>query len=89
MEPGFKAGQRVKIITLIDGFGRKEPRMQAWVDRTGEVVAGYYASFNEVWEKTLRPMDTYCYDVRLDGDGETVRGIPEAGLAVLPFSAKD
>ena len=78
--PKYAAGQRVKIITLIDGFGRPDPRVKEWVGKTGEVVKSYYVSGDEVWEKTLKFLDTYCYDIRLDDDDETVRGIPEAGL---------
>ena len=85
-EPRFPEGSRVRIIELIDGFGRKDPRVADWVGRTGEVVRCYYASFSEVWEKTLKPQDAYCYDVRLEGSGEIARGIPEAGLeAATPF----
>ncbi len=89
MEPRFQAGDRVRLITLYDGMGRRDPRVEEWIGLTGEVAARYYASFSEVWEKTLKPADTYCYDVRLDGSGETVRGIPEAGLEAAPFSAKE
>ena len=86
MEPKFSEGRRVRIIELIDGFGRKDPRVAEWVGRTGEVVKCYYASFSEVWEKTLKPLDAYCCDVRLDEGGDIARGIPEVGLeAVLPF----
>jgi hypothetical protein len=84
IEPGFSTGQRVKIIELIDGFGRKDPRVTDWVGRTGEVVRSFYASFSEVWEKTLKPLDAWCYDIKLDGSGEIVRAIPEVGLEPLP-----
>jgi len=33
-----------------------------------------------MWEKTLKLEDVYCYDVRLEGDGTIVRGIPEVAL---------
>jgi hypothetical protein len=85
MNPKYSVGDKVKIITLIDGFGRPDPRVKEWVGKTGEVVKSYYVSGDEVWEKTLKLLDTYCYDIRLDGGGEIVRGIPEAGLeAVFP-----
>ncbi|MBN1176136.1 MAG: hypothetical protein JXA51_00505 [Dehalococcoidales bacterium] len=80
MNPKYSEGQKVKIIPLIDGFGRREPRVKEWVGKTGEVAKSYYVSGDEVWEKTLKLLDTYCYDIRLDGDGETVRGIPEVAL---------
>jgi hypothetical protein len=83
MEPKFSEGQKVKIIILIDGFGRQDPRLDGLVGKSGEVVRYYYASFSEVWEKTLRPADVYCYDVRLDGGGGIARGIPEVGLEAL------
>jgi hypothetical protein len=85
-EPGFAEGQQVKIITLIDGFGRPDPRVEDWVGKTGVVVKAYCVSPDEVWEKTLKFEDVYCYDIRLDGDGEIARGIPEVGLepVILP-----
>ena len=79
-EPKYSTGQRVKIINLIDGFGRPDPRVREWIGKTGEVVKSYFVSGDEVWEKTLKFLDTYCYDVRIDDGDEIVRGIPEAGL---------
>jgi hypothetical protein len=84
LEPGYSNGQRVKIIELIDGFGRKDPRVTDWVGLTGEIVKSFYASFSEVWEKTLKPLDAWCYDIKLDGSDEIVRGIPEVGLEAVP-----
>jgi len=86
MNPKYSEGQKVKILPLIDGFGRPDPRVKEWVDKTGEVVKSYYVSGDEVWEKTLKLLDTYCYDIRLDGGGETVRGIPEVALEPRLFS---
>lgn len=83
LEPRFSPGQRVEIIELIDGFGRKDPRVSDWVGKTGEIVRSYYASFSEVWEKTLTPLDVWCYDIKLDGSGEIIRGIPEVGLEAV------
>ena len=80
MDPRYTEGQKVKIIPLIDGFGRQDPRVDEWVGKMGEVVKSYYVSGDEVWEKTLKFLDTYCYDIRLDGGGETIRGIPEVAL---------
>jgi hypothetical protein len=77
--PKYSLGQKVRIIPLIDGFGRPDPRVKEWVGKTGEVVKSYYVSGDEVWEKTLKFENTYCYDIRLDG-GDTVRGIPEVAL---------
>jgi hypothetical protein len=84
LEPRYIVGERVKITELIDGFGRKDPRVTDWVGLTGEVVKSYYASFSEVWEKTLKPLDTWCYDIRLNGSGDAARGIPESGLEPVP-----
>lgn len=81
LEPGYAAGQRVTIIRLIDGFGRPDPRVKEFVGKTGTVVKSYYVSGDEVWEKTLKFLDVFCYDVRLDGGGEIARGIPEVALA--------
>jgi hypothetical protein len=69
-----------EYTTGLDGFGRPDPRVEEWVGKTGEVAKSYYVSGDEVWEKTLKFEDTYCYDILLDGDGATVRGIPEAGI---------
>ncbi len=84
MDPKYSIGQKVKIITLIDGYGRIDPRVTDWVGQTGEIVNLYYISGSEIWEKTLRMVDVYSYDVRLD-DGDIVRGIPEIGLEACPF----
>jgi hypothetical protein len=80
MDARFTEGQKVKIITLIDGFGRRDPRVTEYVGKTGTVVKSYYVSQDEVWEKVLKLVDVYCYDIRLDGDGTVVRGIPEVAL---------
>ena len=80
MNAKFVEGQKVRILKLIDGFGRPDPRMQAYVDRTGVVVGFYYLSADEMWEKTLKLEDVFCYDVRLDGDGAVLPGIPEVAL---------
>ena len=77
MELRFDIGQRVKIVTLIDGYGRPDPRVTEWVGKTGEVVNYYYISGNEIWEKTLKIKDVYSYDISLDDGGDIVRGIPE------------
>ena len=83
MEPKYSEGQKVKIIPLIDGFGRPDPRVKEWVGKTGEVIKSYYISGDEVWEKTLKLEDTYCYDIRLGGDGDVARGIPEICIEVF------
>lgn len=81
--PKFSLRQKVKIITLIDGFGRPDPRVKEYVGRAGEIVKSYYVSQDEVWEKVLKLEDVYCYDVRLNGEGEIARGIPEFGLEAI------
>ena len=83
MDPKFTEGQKVKIIKLIDGFGRPDPRVKEYIGRTGEVAGSYFVSGDEVWEKTLKFEDVFCYDVRLDGGGDMARGIPEVGLEAL------
>jgi ribosomal protein L21E len=40
----YSIGQRVKIITLIDGFGRRDPRVREYVGKTGIIVKAYYVS---------------------------------------------
>jgi hypothetical protein len=79
----YTIGQKVRIIPLIDGFGRPDPRIREWVGKAGEVVKSYYVSGDEVWEKTLKLEDTYCYDIRLDGGGDVARGIPELSIELF------
>jgi len=81
----YAEGQKVKILKLIDGFGRPDPRLQSYIDKTGVVVKYYYISEDEMWEKTLKLEDVYCYEVRLDGDDTIVRGIPEVALEPCAF----
>ncbi len=83
-DPKYSPGQRVRMIPLIDGFGRPDPRVNDLIGKTGEVVKAYYVSRDEVWEKTLKLLDVYCYDIRLD-NGDMARGIPEVGLEARPF----
>jgi hypothetical protein len=82
-EARYSEGQKVRIIKLIDGFGRPDPRVKEYVGKTGEVVGSYFVSGDEVWEKTLKFEDVYCYDIRLDGGGDITRGIPEVGLELI------
>ena len=82
-EPRYNEGQQVRIISLIDGFERPDPRVKEYVGKTGEVINSYYISGDEVWEKTLKFEDVHCYDVRLDGSGDIARGIPEVGLEAI------
>ena len=81
----YAEGQRVKILKLIDGFGRPDPRLESYVGKTGVVVKFYYICENEMYEKTLKLEDVYCYDVRLDRDDTIVRGIPEVALEPCDF----
>jgi hypothetical protein len=76
----YSEGQRVKILKLIDGFGRPDPRLEQYIDKTGTIVKSYCISPDEIWEKMLIVNIVYCYDVRLEGDGTIVRGIPEVAL---------
>jgi hypothetical protein len=80
MIPKFTEGQKVRILKLIDGFGRPDPRLQQYIDKTGTVVKSYCISPDEIWEKMLILNIVYCYDVHLDGDGTIVRGLPEIAL---------
>ena len=88
MDPKYALGQRVKIITLIDGYGRPDPRVTELVGKPGEVIKSYYVSAIEVWEKTLNPFDVYCYDIRLDEGGDIAPAIPETGLEPENLSRK-
>jgi hypothetical protein len=80
LDAKYRLGQKVKITVLIDGYGRPDPRVNAWIGKIGAVVNLYYVSAVESWEKTLNPPDIYCYDIRLDDGGDIARGIPEVGL---------
>jgi len=88
MEAKYTEGQKVKILKLIDGFGRPDPRLQPYIGKTGVVVKFYYLSEDEMWEKTLKLEDVYCYEVRLDGDDTIVRGIPEVALEPHVFKSE-
>ena len=81
--PKYSSGQEVRIINLIDGFGRPDPRVKEIIGKTGAVEKSYFVSGDEVWEKTLKFEDVYCYDVRLEGSGDIARGIPEVGLEAI------
>ena len=85
MTAKYTEGQRVRILKLIDGFGRPDPRLEQYIDETGTVVKSYCISPDEIWEKMLILNIVYCYDVRLEGDGTMVRGIPEIALEPQPF----
>ena len=80
MTAKYNVGQKVKIVTLIDGFGRTDPLIQQHVNETGTVVKSYCISKDEIWEKMLKLEDVDCYDVRLDNDGTILPGIPEVAL---------
>lgn len=82
-EARYSEGQKVRIIKLIDGFGRPDPRVKEYVGKTGEVARSYFVSGDEVWEKTLKFEDVYCYDIRLDGSGDIAGGIPEVGVEAI------
>lgn len=86
IEPKYTDGQKVRIIDLIDGYGRIDPRVKEYVEKTGEVMKSYFVAGDEVWEKTLKIVSVYCYDIRLDGGGDIARGIPEVAVeAQLPM----
>jgi len=82
MTAKYTEGQRVRIVALIDGFGRPDSLIQQHVNETGTVVKSYCISKDEMWEKMLKLQDVDCYDVRLDNDGTILRGIPEVALEI-------
>ena len=84
MTAKYVEGQKVRIVALIDGFGRPDPLIQQYVNKTGTVVKSYCISKDEIWEKMLKLDNVDCYDVRLDNDGIILPGIPE--IALEPYS---
>jgi hypothetical protein len=59
------------------------------VNKTGTVVKSYCITRDEMpgLSKMFVYLDVYSYDVRLDKDGDIVRGIPEIALEPYVFRA--
>ncbi len=87
MEPKFTEGQRIRVAVLYGTDGRPDRRVQPHVGRTGTVVKVYCAFREQLIEKGYEIGDVYCCDVRLDGDGGLVCGLPEVALEPAPPGA--
>ena len=87
MTAKYVEGQKVRIVALIDGFGRPDLLIQQYVNKTGTVVKSYCISRDEIWEKMLKLDNVDCYDVRLDNDDIILPGIPEVALEPHLFEA--
>ncbi len=78
MEPKFKVGQKVKIVT-------KEPTLKKYAKETGEIIDSDYMKVEDLLgiAKGL-PGDTHLviYQVRRDKNGFLV-SIPESSLVAL------
>lgn len=57
------------------------------MNKTGTVVKFYCITKDEMPDlsKMFVYLDVYSYDIRLDKDGDMVRGIPEVGLEAYLF----
>jgi len=78
----YSEGQKVKIIPLVGTDGYADLQIRRHVNKTGTVVKSYCITRDEMPDlsKMFVYPDVYSYDVRLDKDGDIVRGIPEIAL---------
>jgi hypothetical protein len=83
----FTEGQKVKIIPLVGTDGYADLQIRQHVNKTGTVVKSYCITKDEMPDlsKMFVYPDVYSYDVRLDKDGDIVRGIPEMALEAQIF----
>lgn len=75
-------GQKVQITPLVGTDGYADLQIRQDVNETGTVVKFYCITKDEMPDlsKMFVYSDVYSYDVRLDKDGDIVRGIPEMAL---------
>jgi len=85
----YNEDQKVKIIDLVGTDGYADRQIRQHVDKTGTVVKSYCITRDEMPDlsKMFVYPDVYSYDVRLDKDGDIVRGIPEIALEPYVFRA--
>ena len=81
-EPRFHEGDAVKIVPLAGSDAAADRRIAAGAGMTGTVEKSWCLTRDEMPDlvKMVVYPDVWCCDVRLDGSGETVRGLPEAAL---------
>ncbi|OGO41992.1 MAG: hypothetical protein A2137_00290 [Chloroflexi bacterium RBG_16_58_8] len=78
----YREGQKVRVLPLVGSDGRADRQVGRHVGKSGEVVKAYCVTRDEMPDlnKMFVYPDVYCYDVRLDDNGNILRGIPEAAL---------
>ena len=81
-DSSFTQGQHVNIIPLAGIDAAADRRISAYAGMTGTVEKSWCLARDEMPDlvKMVVYPDVWCCDVRLDGTGEVVRGIPEAAL---------
>lgn len=83
MDPKYTVGQRVKFIKIHGSDPAIDREINYMAGKTGVVVGYFCVSRDEMPDLTKMFVypDVFSYDIRLDGDGDIIRGIPEAALA--------
>ena len=80
--PRFNEGDNVTVLRLAGIDAAADRRLAPYEGMTGTVVKSWCLTRDEMPDlvKMVVYPDVWCCDVRLEGSGETVRGIPEAAL---------
>jgi hypothetical protein len=86
-EAKYTEGQKVKIVALVGTDAYADMQLRRHVNKTGTVVKSYCVTRDEMPDlsKMFVYPDVYSYDVKLNVDGEVVRGIPEITLEAHIF----
>ena len=84
MEPKYKNGQKVKIVSVKNQHLRtKYPEIEQYANETGIVIGAVFTSIrNVVGMEEHVPGDLYIYQVRLDR-GITLKAVLEDALVPL------
>ena len=87
MDARYVGGQRVRIVALIDSYGRPDLQMQKFVNEVGTVIRSYCVSGDEFPDlsKMFVYPDVYCYDIRLDECDVVLFGVLEVALELCIF----
>lgn len=80
--PRFSEGQTIKILPLTGSDASADRRLAPYAGKTGRILSYWCLTRDEMPElsKSFVYPDIYCYDIQLDEDGGTVRGVPEPAL---------
>jgi hypothetical protein len=82
MDPKYEIGQQVKFVPISGSDMDIDRWLGKLAGRTGTVVRYYCINQDEMPDRNKMYVypDVYSYDIRLDEDGEIMRGIPEPAL---------